>query len=158
MVQIITNSNPDRAKVVKEYSGVGALKGDSARGHALYTVICAACHRLKNEGTEIGIDLGMVAAKPTEQLVEAIMDPNRAVEARYVAHTITLKDGREVVGMVAEETANSLTVKLATGTDVILRSDITRRTSSTKSLMPDGLENLLKPQDVADIIAWIREK
>lgn len=156
--QIITNINADREKVVKQYAGVASLTGDAARGHALYTNICSACHRLKGEGHEIGPDLGTVAAKPTEQLVEAILDPNRAVEARYTTQTITTRQGREVTGLVMEETANSLTVRIATGNEVILRSDIAKRSGTNKSLMLDGLETLLTPQHVADVLAWMRAK
>ncbi len=157
-VQIVTNHNPDRDKVVKQYAVVADLKGDAARGHLLYKNVCFACHKLKGEGNEIGPDLGTVAGKPTDQIVEAIMDPSRAVEVRYLAQTLKLKDGRELIAMISEETANSLTLHTATGTEVILKGDVIKRTSSTKSVMPDGLENLFKPQDIADIIAWIREK
>ena len=156
--QVITNINADREKVVKQYAGVASLTGDAARGHALYANICSACHRLKGEGNEIGPDLGTVAAKPTEQLVEAILDPNRAVEARYTTQTITTKQGREVTGLVMEETANSLTVRVASGNEIVLRSDIAKRTGTNKSLMLDGLETLLTPQHVADVLAWMRAK
>jgi putative membrane-bound dehydrogenase-like protein len=157
-VQVITNHNPDRDKVVKAYASVAGLKGDAARGHILYKNICFACHKLKGEGNEIGPDLGTMAGKPTDQIVESVMDPSRAVEARYLAQMLKLKDGRDVVAMISEETANSLTLRTALGTEVVLKSDVVTRSSSTKSVMPEGLENLLKPQDVADVIAWIREK
>ncbi len=157
-IQIITNHNPDRDKVVKQYAAVAGLTGDAAHGHTLYKTVCFACHKLKGEGNEIGPDLGTVAGKPTDQIVEAIMDPSRAIEARYLAQTIKLKDGREVIAMVAEETANSLTLRTAAGTEVVLKGDVLSRAGSNKSVMPDGLESILKPQDVADVIAWIREK
>ncbi|MBI5799168.1 MAG: c-type cytochrome [Verrucomicrobia bacterium] len=156
--KIITNADPDREKVVKAYAGVGKLIGDPARGHPLYTTLCAACHRLKNEGNEIGPDLGTIADKPAQQLIEAILDPSRAVEQRYLAQTLLLKNGEDLTGMIAEETANSITLKLVTGTTVVLRSDIARRTTSTKSLMPDGLESALTPQQLADLLAWIRAR
>ncbi len=155
---VVTNNNPDRDKIVKQYAVVAGLKGDAARGRALCMNLCLACHRLKNEGTEIGPDLGTVAGKPAEQIVEAIMDPSRAVEVRYLAQTIRLKDGRELTAMISEETANSLTLRTATGTEIVLKTDIAGRKTGSKSVMPDGLESLLTPQFVADIIAWIREK
>lgn len=155
---ILTNANPDREKVVKQYASAAQLTGNPATGHALYTNLCSACHRLKNEGTEIGPDLGMVAAKPVEQLIEAILDPNRAVEARYTTQTITTKQGRDVVGLVTEETPNSLTVRTTGGVETILRTDITKQGGNTKSLMPEGLEMLLTPQHVADILSYIRQK
>ena len=157
-VQIITNNNPDRDKIVKQYAVVTGLKGNAEHGHTLYKTVCIACHKLKNEGNEIGPDLGTISGKPTDQIIEAIMDPSRAVEMRYLAHTVTLKDGRVIIGMIAEETPNSVTLKTAVGTEVLLRADIKSRKASTKSIMPDGLESLLKPQDVADVIEWIRTK
>jgi putative membrane-bound dehydrogenase-like protein len=156
--KIITHTSPDREKVVQAYAGVAKLAGNAERGHLLYTAACSACHRLKNEGNEIGPDLGTIAGKPTEQLLEAILDPNRAVEMRYLAQLVTLKDGRLITGMLAEETANSITLKLGASTEVVLRSDIAKSETGTKSLMPDGLESLLNPQQVADVLAWIRAK
>ena len=157
--KIITNISADRDKVVKAYAVVATLTGDAARGHTLYTAVCSACHRLKNEGNEIGPELSTVAGKPTEQLVEAILDPSRAVEQRYLAQTVTLKDGKQLIGMIAEETANSITLKLVGATtEVILRSQIAKTETGTKSLMPDGLESLLTPQQLADVLAWIRAK
>ena len=124
----------------------------------MYLAACSACHRLKNEGNEIGPDLGTVAAKPDEQLLEAILDPNRAVEQRYLTHTIRTKDGKDHTGLLAEETANSVTLKLGAATEVLLRTDIVKSTPGTQSLMPAGLESVLKPQDIADILAWMRSK
>lgn len=157
-LQIITNKNPNREKVVANYASVPTLKGNPSRGRAHFVAFCFACHRLKNEGNEIGPDLGTVAAKPDEQLLEAILDPNRAVEQRYLTHTIRTKDGKDHLGMLAEETANSVTLKLAGTTEVILRADIVQSIAGKQSLMPEGLESVLKPQDVADILAWMRAK
>ena len=38
----------------------------------------------------------------------------------------------------------------------MLRADIAEEKPSGRSLMPEGLETVLKPQDVADLIAWIK--
>mgnify|MGYP003892859165 CR=1 FL=1 len=154
---IITGTvNPERAKVVARYAGVAALTGNSANGHALFLANCAACHKLKGEGNEIGPDLGTIAGKPTEQLLEAIFDPSRAVEQRYLLQTITLKDGRTLAGLVSEQNANAVTLKLGTVTEVILREQVAKIETSNKSLMPDGLEAILNPQQTADLLAWGR--
>lgn len=157
-IQVLANVNPDREKVVRAYSAAATLPGDAARGQTLYRAVCASCHRLKNEGHEIGPDLGTIATKPSEQLIEAILDPNRAVEMRYLTQTVTLKDGKQITGMMAEETANSLTLKLGASVEVILRDQIAKNEKGTKSLMPEGLEGVLNVQQVADVLAWIRAK
>lgn len=153
---LITNNNPDRQKVVRQYASAASLNGDAKRGHLLYTGICSACHKLKGEGNEIGPDLGTVAGKPLDQIVESILDPNRAVEQRYAVQTIGTKDGKEHIGLIIEENGNNITLRTGTATELILVKDIAKRVSTNRSLMPDGLESVLKPQDVADVMAWIR--
>jgi putative heme-binding domain-containing protein len=156
-VKLFAATDSDRQKVVKQYEGVVDLAGNATNGHALYQQTCSVCHRLKGEGNETGPDLGSVADKPTAQLLEAILDPNRAVEARYFSYTAVTKSEREVSGIISVETPNSLTMKTATGAEeVILRSDLKQLTASGLSLMPEGLENNLKPQDLADVISYIK--
>ncbi|MEA3211664.1 MAG: hypothetical protein QOE70_4721 [Chthoniobacter sp.] len=151
------NSSPDRAKVVAAYAGVGALRGDGRRGRELFRQTCAVCHRLKGEGHELGPDLDMVANKPLDWLLTAIFDPNAAVEARYQAQRLITKSGAELAGLVVAETANSLTVRLPGGAEqAVLRGEIKERTPLARSLMPEGLEATLKPQDVADLLTWLQ--
>ena len=152
-------STADRAKVVASYATVPTLKGDAQRGHTFFTQQCAICHRLKNEGMEVGPDLAMVGDKPDDWLLTAIFDPNAAVEPRFQALVVKLKNGTEFSGIVAGETANNLTLRLPGGTDFpVLRADIAEEKPAGKSLMPEGLETVLMPQDVADVIAWLRAK
>src|SRR6266542_3255081 len=151
--------NPDRQKVIAEFASVGRLTGDAERGFALYRQDCAACHRLKGEGNNVGPDLGTVAEKPVGTLLVASLDPNQAFETKYINYTAITKSGRELSGIIAAETPNSITLRNAGGTDeTILRSDIDELTSSRLSLMPEGFEKALKPQDMADLIACIRSR
>ncbi|HYT59053.1 MAG TPA: c-type cytochrome, partial [Haliangiales bacterium] len=144
---------------IAEFASVGRLTGDAERGFALYRQDCAACHRLKGEGNNVGPDLGTVADKPVGTLLVAILDPNQAFETKYINYTAITKSGRELSGIIAAETPNSITLRNAGGTDeTILRSDIDELTSSRLSLMPEGFEKALKPQDMADLIACIRSR
>ena len=152
---IITNQNPDRDKVVKSYASVATLTGDAKHGHQMVAV-CLACHKLKGEGNDVGPDLGTVANKPIDQLIESILDPNRAVEQRYVTQSLKLKDGSEKVGIIVEENPNNVTLRTLVGVELVLIKDIASRRSTNRSLMPDGLEAALKPQDIADILAWMK--
>lgn len=146
----------DRAAVLKVYEKLGELKGDLKNGAALFQQQCATCHRFKGQGVELGPDLGMIANKSTEALMIAILDPNAAMEDRYVAYTATTKDGREISGIIVTETANSITLRAAGGIDeAILRADLKDISSSSVSLMPEGLEVALPPQGMADLIAYL---
>jgi len=153
----LTPSTGDRAQVMATYAGVDALTGDPAAGHKLYQTLCLTCHRLRGEGNEVGPDLGMVATKPVDWLLAAILDPNQSVEARYRAWSISLKSGETLDGLIAAETANNLVMRLAGGVEhAVLRGDIAAMAPAKQSLMPAGFESALKPQDLADLLRWLR--
>jgi putative membrane-bound dehydrogenase-like protein len=151
-------TNVDRQKLVDEYRPALQLKGDALRGSAVFKKNCAACHQLGGIGQAVGPDLAAEAGKPGDVLLIAILDPNAAVEARYVNYVATLKNGRIVTGMIASETGSSLTLVSADGLKhVIPRGDLDELVSSGKSVMPEGLEKDIGKQDMADLIAFIRK-
>jgi putative membrane-bound dehydrogenase-like protein len=144
----------DRQALLKDYAGVEKLTGNRDRGFALYRQHCATCHRLGGEGKAVGPDLGALSNKSVPALVEAILDPNRAVEARYVGYNATTRDDREISGIIVSETANNLTLRATDGREeTLLRADLKELSSSGLSLMPEGLEKALGPQEMADLIA-----
>jgi putative heme-binding domain-containing protein len=102
--------------------------------------------------------LGALADKSAEYLLVAILVPNRAVEARYVNYTAVTKDQREFSGIIAAETPNSITLRSPSGDETIFRADLDHLTSSGLSLMPEGFEKALTPQDLADLIARLGKK
>ncbi|MBN9691577.1 MAG: HEAT repeat domain-containing protein [Verrucomicrobia bacterium] len=150
-------SSTDRAQVIAQYAATAALKGNPTRGHMHFTALCASCHRLRGEGQEVGPDLNMVATKPVDWMLLAILDPSQAVETRYRAWTLQLTDGEILTGLIAAETANNLVLRYAgTSEQPILRSQIRSIEPQPGSLMPAGFESALQPQDLADLLAWIR--
>jgi putative heme-binding domain-containing protein len=151
-------SSADRAKVIAQATAsLKGLTGDSRQGQAHFTTLCAGCHRLRGEGREVGPDLDMVAGKPADWMLMAILDPSQAVEARYRAWTLQLTDGESVTGLIAAETANNLVMRYAgTSEQPVLRSAIRSITPQSRSLMPEGFESALNPQALADLLAWIR--
>jgi putative heme-binding domain-containing protein len=86
----------------------------------------------------------------------AIIDPNRAYEARFAAFTIATVDGRVFSGLVAGESATTITLRGPDGKETaLLRSQIETMAATGQSLMPEGLEKDLTPRDIADLIAYI---
>jgi putative membrane-bound dehydrogenase-like protein len=148
----------DRRKVVDDYRAALELTGDAARGKAAFKKTCATCHRLENEGVEVGPDLlSALRNKSKEQLLSDILDPSREVDPRYINYLVTTKAGRTFSGMIAAETASSLTLRRAEKEeDTILRSQLDEVQATPKSLMPEGLEMQLTKQDVADVIAYLQ--
>ena len=149
--------DPDRNKVIVAYQSALNLKGDPARGLQRFTKTCASCHRIGTVGQAVGPDLSMVREKPPEWFLPALFDPSRAVDARYLNYLATTQDGRTFAGVLAEEGGSSITLVNAAGErQVILRVNLEELASTGKSAMPEGLEKELQPQDVADVIAYLR--
>lgn len=167
-------SSSNRKEVIEKYlvamgikergtpsPGVGGQSppflGDAARGSKIYEMACMVCHKFADKGNDVGPHLGTIKAWTPEQLVTNILDPNREVSPNFALYLVETNDGRTLSGLIASETAGNLTLKRADGgTDTVLRSEIKSLTSPGISLMPEGLEAALTPQQMADLIAFLK--
>ncbi len=85
-----------------------------------------------------------------------MLDPNREVNPQYVNYVLITDDGRSMTGMVAAETANSVTLRRAEDiTDTVPRGEIEVLRSSGLSIMPEGLEKQIDPAAMADLLAYL---
>ena len=122
-----------------------------------FTKRCANCHQLEGAGHAVGPDLAPLTHRPAEYLLTAILDPNRAVEDRYVEYVALTTDGRQLTGILLEETGASLTLAAPEGKQVVLpRGELEQLKSSGKSLMPEGIERDVPPAEMTDILAYLR--
>ena len=92
--------------------------GDAKRGARIFqnqpTLACARCHRVGTEsGGEAGPNLAGIGAKNTrENLLESIVKPNAKIAPGFDTVLITRKSGGSVAGIVASETADTLTLQI----------------------------------------------
>jgi putative membrane-bound dehydrogenase-like protein len=148
--------NADRAKVIDAYRSALTAKGDPMKGQAHFTKHCAACHKVGGVGADLGPDLSTLSDKSPEALLIALLDPNRAVEARYLNYIALTTGGETLTGLLASETSTSITLVGAEGKPrTVLRTELDRLQGTGKSAMPEGLEKDLKPEDVADLLAFL---
>src|SRR5206468_5371437 len=147
-----------RSSVIDDYKPALRLAGDLKRGEKVYETNCAACHRLGGRGHAVGPDLSSAATKDLESILIDILDPNRFVPPNYVQYVVTDKGGRVFTGVIAGQTATSLTLRRQQGeADTILRGDVEELASTGKSLMPEGLEKTIDKQAMADLLAYVRD-
>jgi putative membrane-bound dehydrogenase-like protein len=150
-------ASSDRSQVVSSYRKALELAGQPDRGRSVFLKTCATCHKAENAGVDVGPNLATITNRTAEDLLVHILDPNREVAPPYINYNVALADGRVLSGIIADESANSLTLKRAEGaTDIIPRSQVEAISSTGQSLMPEGLEKGLEPQDFADVIAYLR--
>ena len=151
-----TSASRPRQAVLDAYASARTIRGESERGKKVFERACAACHKIAGIGNEVGPDLAALTDRSPEALLIAILDPNREVDARYAGYSAALKDGRVLNGLIVAETASSIILKRQDGqAESILRADLEGLTTSGRSLMPEGLENDIKPTEMADLIAFL---
>jgi putative heme-binding domain-containing protein len=155
--KLLTNgSTPDRKQVIAKYQSALRLNSDTARGEAVFRKRCANCHRQGQIGHEVGPNLVSLSNKTPKTLLDAILDPSAAVEAKYLNYTVVTNEGRILTGILSSETASSIILLGPEGRrESVLRGDIDHLQSTGKSLMPDGLEKEITEQDLSDLLAFI---
>jgi putative heme-binding domain-containing protein len=106
---------------------------------------------------DVAPDITDVRIKEKAALLSDILDPNRMVEARWMAYQLDTKDGRTIGGLIAAETSTEVTVKMAGGlSEVIPRSNIKAMKCLDQSLMPVGLEAGISKEQMADLLAFLK--
>ncbi|MCA9008776.1 MAG: hypothetical protein KDB01_03470, partial [Planctomycetaceae bacterium] len=118
---------------------------------------CGTCHKLQGIGKDVGADLAALKDRSTDALLTAVLDPNRAVESKFLVYTVATKDGLQYSGMLKGETGGSLTLVTNEGKELTVpRADIEELVASKRSLMPEGLEKDLSAQDFANVFAFVQ--
>ena len=149
-------SDAKRDEVVRRFLPALELRGDNQRGKALFQQRCRSCHRLGSDGFAVGPDLAGARSGGKEKLLVNILDPNREVPPNYFAYVVEAKEGENYTGLIVNETASSVTVRQPLGIEAVVpRSQIAKMQASKLSLMPEGLEEGLSNQDLADLVDFI---
>jgi putative heme-binding domain-containing protein len=156
--------------LVKEYTVADAapmvergLKGkrDFERGHALFGEAgCASCHRFNSEGAAVGPDLTNLAGRfSARDVLESIIEPSKEISDQYGAIVIKKKDGDVIVGRVGNLNGDNLMVleNMFAPNDFtnVPRSKIASIEPSKVSMMPEGLLNYFKEDEIQDLVAYL---
>ena len=146
-----------RAAVIADHAIVLQTKGDAARGAKVFERECKTCHKVGDRGFALGPDLtGSPSADPAALLAN-ILDPGAVVQPSYLQYTVVDQNGRIYSGIIAAETATSLTLRRGDGAeDTILRTQVAEMASTGLSMMPEGFEKTISKPEMADLIAFLR--
>lgn len=130
-------------------------KANLRQGRVLFTAVCGACHMMCGQGGKIGPDLTGSGRANLDYLLENIADPSGVVSADYRMSLLTLKDGRQLSGVIAESNDRTLTLRTLTEPLTLDRAEIVKQETSPMSMMPEGLLLALQPEQVRDLIAYL---
>lgn len=147
----------DRRRVLADYQKSLTLAPDPKRGREIFAKNCTSCHRIADLGVSVAPDIGDSRTMTPAQILVDILDPNRKIDNNYFSYTAITKEGKVYTGILATETTSSVTLRQPENKTVRLsRDEIEELRSNGVSLMPVGLEKNINVQQMADLIAFIK--
>jgi len=133
--------------------------GDFERGRALFfgeRLKCATCHRLRGEGGTIGPDLSNSVHRDAASVLRDIREPNATINPDYVSYNVHLRDGEDITGFLRTQTSDSLRIVGSDGKEqLVRRDDVSAMRPSAISIMPTGLLEGLKEEQVRDLMTFL---
>jgi len=154
---VAKNRERQIAKYKKMITPAVIATADASRGRAVFNKTCASCHVLYGEGAKIGPDLTGSNRANLDYILLNSVDPSYDVPEGYKMVLVETVDGRVLTGVVAEEDANRVVLKTVEQPQVVIaKADIESRRISPKSMMPDGQLEQMKPQELFDLIKYLR--
>ncbi|MDO8539331.1 MAG: HEAT repeat domain-containing protein [Opitutaceae bacterium] len=160
MISEIMNQNVAKDGRVAELE-ILATGGDPARGKASFLAgagACLSCHRVGDTGGTLGPDLSHIGRiRNIRDLLEAISFPSATIARGYDSFQITTSDGRSLMGTIPREAADTVFVVTADGREnPVQRAAIAKLDPVAMSLMPPGLDRVLEPKALADMVAYLK--
>ncbi|MFM7056891.1 MAG: PVC-type heme-binding CxxCH protein [Planctomycetota bacterium] len=149
----------DRRAVAEQYAGALLTSGDAAAGAQVFQKTCSKCHRIGGVGANVGPDISDTRARARDALLYDILDPNRRVDPQFSEYVAVTTDGRILNGLLAAENAQSVTLRQPEGREVtVSREEIEELRATNKSLMPEGIERDVTVEQMADILAFLKNR
>jgi putative heme-binding domain-containing protein len=131
--------------------------GDLAKGKAMFTTVCQQCHSVGGQGGQVGPVLNGAGALGVEALLRNLLTPNAAMEPGYRVFRVELRDGDVLDGIRVSEDKDAIVLRRPNMADTRIAQKDVRKAGFTKSsMMPEGLLEALKPQDVSDLFAYLK--
>jgi putative membrane-bound dehydrogenase-like protein len=147
--------NMDPAKVMALLANAA---GNAEQGKSLFqTQACNACHTFADGQPPKGphlVDIGKRYSR--KELIESILKPNAKLAQGFDSWQFLTVDGDVITGFVVTESAESVVIRDGQGImHELVQSQIEERKKQEKSMMPEGLVGNLKPEQLADLLAYL---
>jgi putative heme-binding domain-containing protein len=157
-VQEITTPDPSNTITdLPPVSEIAKLSGDPVKGKTL-AQRCIMCHQIDGTGVMVGPPLdGWGKGQTLEVIIRSIVDPSADIAHGFDGTSLTMKDGKQVDGLVYTRGNPTIITSMGGLTQTIPNQQIARKQKMTRSLMLSAGQLGLSAQDVADIAAFLKE-
>lgn len=131
--------------------------GTPYAGKKLFLATCAKCHKLFNDGGQIGPDLTSFKRDDLRNMLVNIVNPSAEIREGFETYQALTNDGRVVVGFLVERDNQVVVLRGADGQNISLpQSEIEELVKVPKSVMPEGQLEQMTEQQVRDLFAYLR--
>ena len=148
---------PDKdAEALPPVRSLVASTGNPEHGAAVFQTHCSSCHQVRDEGIDFGPNLSEIGDKLSKHaLYVAILHPDAGISFGYEGEVVTLKDGSQAAGYVANETEEVLELRMIGGlTQRYDAADVASRAPLETSLMP-SLQQAMTRQELVDLVEYL---
>jgi putative heme-binding domain-containing protein len=140
-----------------KFHAMADQSGDRTKGQAVFAAVCQQCHSVGGAGGQVGPVLNGAGALGTEALLRNILTPSAAMEPGYRMFRVELKGGDVLDGILVSQTADALVLRRPNTEDTrIAQGTVRKATFTKKSMMPEGLLESLPPDQVTDLLAYLK--
>jgi putative heme-binding domain-containing protein len=173
--RLLANSKPDQKKVIDEMTAGGAKEREEREkliearitafnntgkladaGKAIFTTNCAICHRIKGNGGMIGPQLDAIGNWGVKALSQKILDPNRNISEAFRTYMITMKDGKQMNGLLRRQEGEVIVFADNTGKEFsVPKKDMKEYKPSKYTLMPDQFRNIIPEKDFYALMEYL---
>lgn len=159
-----------RQELLREYqaavqSHLRSLRQQRSRelagANLLYQTHCAVCHepvQVVGQAPQpaLGPALRNLGQWSTGQWVSAILDPSAVVEPAYRQYRLLTDSGQTFTGLIVDQSDETITLGLADSRRITIpRAELELLEDAGVSLMPEGFESKLSPEQIAEIIVYL---
>jgi putative heme-binding domain-containing protein len=146
-----------RTEALQRAKNALSLKPVPTHGREVFKQLCTTCHRLEREGVNVGPDLFDIRNQPKETILFHLVMPEAEVAPAFAPYVCETKSGRSIAGILSSETTTSITIRQPAGLqETVLRTELKSLHSLPGTLMPTGLDAAMTPQDIADLVAFLK--
>ncbi len=155
----VRETSADKKPLIEKYKNIywagGSQPGDASRGRAVFARTCQQCHTLFDTGGKVGPDLTGSNRADLNYILENMVDPNAVIPNDYRAWTLETTDDRVITGIVKQQDDKMVLIVTPNETLTVPRKEIKTLTQNQLSMMPEGLLDALKDQEVRDLIYYL---
>ncbi len=143
------------ADLDKKFSEAPLWAFNAGEGKKLFQQLCLPCHRLGNEGVEIGPNLAGSGANGARYFLENILDPNAVIGNDYQLTEIETRDDESISGIVIQTTDTAVTIRTLAGETTVPTADIAKMTKAENSMMPIGLLDAFNERQIIELLKYL---